>query len=378
MLGLDLLGAAAPSEARLQDLVAAQVGGPVSELRGRVEQVPYEVPSITTAGRWWVRGETQSRSGGRRFSFFVKTVRPWELSPLFEQVPPAMRALAATGFPWRTEPAVYRSDLGDVLPAGLRMPRAYDVVDLPGPMAALWLEEIVQDAAGSAPWEPARFVAAARLLGRLAASPATRERARLGDFPLSARGYLEGRVAAQVVPVLRSDVWQQPGLEAFADLRDPLLSSLEQLPALVAEIDALPRLAGHGDACPNNLLTEAAGPDGFVLIDDGLWNELPLAHDLSQLLVGEIQLGRRAADDLQDLDEAVLLAYAEGLALEGYDVDLPLLRRAHALQLHLFAGLSGLPVELLGAPVDELAAVATGRAAITRLALDQLSATGAE
>lgn len=377
IVGLDLLGAAAPTGSQLPDWVAAQLGGPVTGLRGRVEEVAYALPALTTAGRWWVRGEAETASGARSFAFFVKTVRPWELSPLFEQVPPALRAMAAASFPWRTEPVVYRSDLREVLPPGLRMPRVYDVVDLPGPMTALWLEVVAQDPRGPTSWTPARFEAAARSLARLAASPGTRERALLGDFPLSAHGYLEGRVVGQVLPVLRSTVWEHPGLAAFADLREPLLASVDDLPALVEEIDTLPRLAGHGDACPNNLLDDPGDPDGFVVIDFGLWNEMPLGHDLTQLLVGEIQLGRRPADDLQALDDAVLLAYAEGLALEGYDVDPGLLRRAHALQLHLFAGLSGLPVESLDADPDVLAALAAARAAVTRLGLDLLAETAA-
>ncbi len=309
-------------------------------------------------------------AGTRPFAFFVKTVRPWELSPLFEQVPPELRASAATSFPWRTEPAVYRSDLADVLPPGLRMPHAYDVADLPGPMAALWLEVVPTE---QHPWTRERFAAAARALGRLAGSAATRGRALVGDFPLTVRSYLDGRVAGQVLPVLRSSVWEHPGLTAFADLRAPLLAAVEDLPDLVAELEALPSLAAHGDACPNNLLPDPDDVDGFVLIDFGLWNLQPVAHDLTQLLVGDIQIGRRPADDLVALDELVLAAYADGLAAEGTTVDAATLRRAHALQLFLFAGLSALPFDLLDGPPERVAALAPARAAITAHALDSLA-----
>ena len=56
-------------------------------------------------------------------------------------------------------------------------------------------------------------------------------------------------------------------------------------------------LAAHGDACPNNLLRHV-DDDGFTLIDYGFWRPQPVAYDLSQLLVGEIQMRRLDADDL--------------------------------------------------------------------------------
>ena len=60
---------------------------------------------------------------------------------------------------------------------------------------------------------------------------------------------------------------------------------------LAAEADSLPSVLSHGDACPNNLL---AGPDGdFVMIDFGFLGAAPVAFDLSQLLVGDVQIGRR-------------------------------------------------------------------------------------
>ena len=190
--------------------------------------------------------------------------------------------------------------------------------------------------------------------------------------------YVESRIAMQIAPVLRSQIWDHPGLAAFADLREPLLAQLPHLHAIAAETEALPVLAGHGDACPNNLLADPEDPDGFILIDFGMWNAFPLAHDLTQLLVGDVQIGNRPARDLGglgSLSEQLLAAYAEGLEAEGTTVDRDMVRRAHALQLFLFAGLSSLPFELLDGPPGILAAIVEERAAVTRFSLELLAQT---
>lgn len=372
---LDLLGPAALDDAARCAAVGRLLGSPVHALEGSVEEVAYDVPSITTVGRWWVRGTATTEAGPRPFEVFVKAVQPWSRSPFFAYIPEEQRAMAAASYPWATEPAVYRSDLSSALPAGLGMPRAGTVVELDGPLAVMWLEVV---ATAERTWDEARYARAAHLLGRLAASPGTRDLARLGDFPMSATSYVATRLAHQVVPILHSPIWDHPGLSAFAPLREPLLARLPELDAISAEIDALPRLAGHGDACPNNLLADPADPDGFVLIDFGMWNAWPVTTDLSQLLVGDVQVGRRRAGDLGGLaalGEVLLASYADGLAAEGVHVDPATLRRAHALHLFLFAGLSSLPFELLEAPPEVVAAVAGDRAEVTRVSLDLLTAT---
>ena len=127
---------------------------------------------------------------------------------------------------------------------------------------------------------------------------------------------------------------------------------------------------------------------GFTLIDYGFWRPQPVGFDLSQLLVGDIQIGRRDADDLPELAEACLTAYADGLAAEGLDVPDAVLRRGHAVSLMLFNGLPSLPLELL-AEAEQLAAAgeltderraamdhwSLQRSRIARYALDVLART---
>jgi hypothetical protein len=133
-------------------------------------------------------------------------------------------------------------------------------------------------------------------------------------------------------------------------------------------------LAAHGDACPNNLLRRGGDP-GFTLIDFGFWRPQPVGFDLSQLLVGDIQVGRQEVDDLPERAEACVTAYGSGLADEGLDVPLDEVRRGHAVSLMLFNGLPSLPTEVLE---DEAAFDhwTRQRAGIARYALDVLERTG--
>ena len=104
---------------------------------------------------------------------------------------------------------------------------------------------------------------------------------------------------------------------------------------------------------------------------------LPVGFDLGQLLVGEVQLGRGSADGLAERDEACLAAYVDGLVAEAVDLGIEAVRRAHALHLLIFSGLSALPFEVLDQePTDALRAMAATRAAIARHSLDLVDQTG--
>lgn len=255
------------------------------------------------------------------------------------------------------------------------MPQAAGVFDLDHKSASIWLEAFTPE---PAEWDTARYSRAAYLLGRLAASPRVRERAKVGQFDLTVRAYAEGRLTHQVLPMLRDPgIWHHPLVAGAFDeaLHARLLRAAARVEDLVEELVDVPLGTAHGDACPNNLLVTAEH-DGFVLIDYGFWNEAPIGFDLAQLLVGDVQIGRRGAASLRVTEEAILTAYIEGLRAEGCELAESDVRRAHALQLMLFTGLSTLPFEhLAAAPTPVLHRVAAERAAIARFSLDLLDAT---
>lgn len=373
------LGVADVSDAELAVIVGRSFGlaeggedGSVELLDSAATVSPYDLEALTTAGRYRVRGHARTAAGDRPFSFFVKVVQSWARTPAFAFVPREMQEMALASFPWDVEPRIYRSDLASRLPPGLRMPTAYAVVDIDDESAAMWIEEI--DAVDAA-WGKERFVNAARLLGRLAGSERVRATATAGrgDGQRLVRSYAEGRVAHQIIPALRSDdLWSHPLMTGTFDdeLRADLLSAVHDLDAIVEELESAPVATLHGDACTNNLLVQRTGDD-LVLIDFGFWGEGPVGFDLGQLMVGEIQTGDRPASDLLFVEPECLAAYVDGLAQEGFAADLDTVRRAHALQMLLFSGLSSPPLEHLNSPpTEELRRWTAERAAAARIMVD--------
>lgn len=383
----DLLGADDVDDAALAAMVADLWRVPGATLVGSwAEPVDYDVPSILTGARTWVHGEADAGEGPRAFTLFVKRVHAWRHSPAFAFVPAEVRDWAASTVPWRAEPLVYGSDLATRLPDGLTMPRALRVEERPDETAVLWLEEVVCD---PVPWTPTDSARAARLLGRLAASERVAPLAAIDPQPWHVDSFVAGRLGHTVLPQVRDDAtWQHPVVaEHFGALRSDLEDAVRRVDALAAEFAACRHLAAHGDACPNNLLRRE-GEEAFTLIDFGFWRPQPVGYDLSQLLVGDIQVGRQDVADLPERAAACLEAYAAGLADEGLDVPFEEVRRGHALSLMLFNGLTALPTEMLwehaareeagGVDADFLATLdhwARQRAGIARYSLDVLAAT---
>lgn len=203
-----ILGPADVSDAALTSMVGdcLDVDG-VELISCHAEVADYDLEALTTAGRYWVRGTARHSGGVSPYAFFVKVVQSWTRSPQFQRIPEPQREVAAAGLPWRSEPAIYRSDLGKRLPAGLSVPRAHAVIDIDDLSAGLWLQAIHHDPIR---WEAATFARAAYLLGRLAASRTVRPLRNLGGSAV-VRGYGHGRLEHQVLPTLRGEgLWAHP------------------------------------------------------------------------------------------------------------------------------------------------------------------------
>jgi hypothetical protein len=365
-----LLGVADVADDELARMVAELLGQPHAELVDvTVEPVRYDVASITTVARSWVSGTARTPGGEKPFRLFVKHVQAWHHSPFFQLVPDHLRETAAASYPWRIEAAVYESGLAGHLPDGLSMPRSLGVFWLPEDQVVVWLEAVAHE---EPPWDPNRFERVAHLLGRLSGCAALDERGEVADFPWRTADYVRGRLAAQVLPAVADDTtWESPVVaEAFGDhLRDRLRIACAAAASYAEELDALPWFVSHGDASPGNLLP-GREPGGVVLVDFGFWMPKPVGFDLGQLVGGDVQLGRVPALPLDELDERCVAAYTRGLAAEGAQVDLAVVRRAHALQLFLFAGASSLPDPGMSLEVTR------ARAALARHSLDLLDRTG--
>ena len=93
-------------------------------------------------------------------------------------------------------------------------------------------------------------------------------------------------------------------------------------------------------------------------------------------MLGDVQIGRRPAACLHRVEAACLPAYVEGLRDEGCAVPTQQVRRAHAILMLFFTGLSSFPLEHLPhEPTPERHRIAAERAAMARFILDLVDAT---
>jgi hypothetical protein len=372
-----VLGPADVHDDELAAFVAAVLGvRRATVLTSTAEVFPYDRPAITTAGRYTVSGSARIETGEvRAFSFFVKVICAYRSSLLPASAPESLRAQAPALVPWRTEADIYRSDLHERLPRRLTMPGAVAVRDLDADSVALWLEHVpVRRVA----WDVDRHVRAAYLLGRFAASRAVAPVVTAIRSVRDPRSYADVWLRHVALPALTDGaVWTHSLVrEAFdVRLRDRLLAAADTLPALLDELDDVPAVAAHGDACTANLLA-ATDPGGLVMVDFGFCGRAPLGTDLGQLLLGDVQTGQRPAAELQALEAACLPAYAVGLRAEGGTIEPARLRRIHAVLLTVFSGLPAVPIEHLhDPPTPQLRRLCRARADIARFVLDLLDRT---
>jgi hypothetical protein len=377
LTGLADLGLGLQPLRRLEAMVAEQLHRPrVRVLSARLQAHPYDRPALTTAGRYLVSGTAADDTGQTRtYAFFVKLVQAWRKSPLSAEVPEPLRSQLAPLMPWRTEPDIYRSDLGRHLPRGLTLPHAYRVTDLDDESAAIWLGRVPLR---QVRWDVARHRHAAYLLGRLAASASVASFAAQVPAGRTARRFAEYWLAVNVIPDLTTeDLWQRPNIAATFDpqLRRRILRAAAALPTLLDELESLPTTTAHGDACTDNLLLTQTGDD-IVLIDFGFWGVAPVGFDLGQLLLGEIQLGQRPAQTLPALEEACIPAYVHGLRDEGCTTPVHQVRRALAIAMTIFHAIPSIPYEHRTTEAEpELRPLFANRSAMARYILDLLDST---
>ncbi|MEV6281860.1 phosphotransferase [Kribbella sp. NPDC051770] len=362
---LEPLGRDAPDTDQLTGLVHAITGDPLAvPLSSRAEPFPYAIGTPSTAALLSVSG-TARRSDGSTTEWrcFVKQLQSARHWPMLHLIPEAYREDLVQNLPWRLELGVLRSDVGTVMPAGLRLPTVYRIDEYDDDRATIWMEYVVQE---PGIWGLDRFARAAFLLGQLSA----RRRPHLVkpflprpgvDQPgIGLRYYVNGRVLMGALPTLADKAtWRTPLLAAAIcntgdhSLRDDLLELAEQLPAVLDALDALPQCYQHGDASPQNLLVPLGSPDEFVVIDWGFDCPQAIGFDLGQLLIGLVHAGELSPTALPAVHQVILEAFTEGLAAEGLQVPLEQVRYGYLGSLLARATFTALPLEQLGMPATE-------------------------
>ncbi|MGW6280088.1 phosphotransferase [Kribbella sp. NPDC055071] len=338
-------------------LVRAITGDPAAAPgQVRVEQVDYPIGTPSTEALVRLFGTATTGAGDVvDWSCFVKkfqSVRHWEY---LDMVPAGFQEAFIQNLPWELEIAVHRSSMADVLPDGMRLPRAYRIDVYDDDRGTLWMENVVQT---PGPWPLERFERAAYLLGRLSArrQPHLVEpllpRGNVSTPGVGLRFYTGGRVLRAAVPTIADpETWKHPLLAAAVcnlgdhRLREDLLELSERLPAVLDALDALPQCYQHGDASPQNLLVPQETPDEFVVIDWGFDCPQAVGFDLGQLLVGLAHAGELSPEALPAVHKVILKAFQDGLAAEGMQVSGEQVRYGYLGSLCARATFTALPLE---------------------------------
>ena len=328
------------------------------------ERVDYPHESPATEGLARLRGDG--------WSAFVKVIRSFRHWPRWVTLPQEARDILGDASVWCREVDLYTSDLGAVLPAGMRLPGLHGVVDVGDDRMMLVLEDVDAD---PALWDRERYARAARLLGRLhvrltAADSLPR---RSTERPAELVNIMyTSRLVPVALPMLDADqTWRHPLLTGETKLRSDLAELARRLPDLVAVASRLPQLHGHGDASPHNLLVSKQQPDTFVVIDWAMASLAAAGDDLGQLLIGHAHDGVLAVDDLPALHELLVQAYVAGLADENCRLGDDVVRAGMDTGLSVRSTFTALPLERLDEPItDELRDKFAERIELTRYLVD--------
>jgi hypothetical protein len=356
-------------EPALTGVVSTALSRPVTLAGFETVEVPYQPGSPATGALLRVFGTTADGEPWRLFLKVLQHPRHWAR---IGDLPEEVRQLFFDRFPWRGELVAWEPGFADRLPAGMRLPRLYRLVELGDDRLAVWMEDVQALAGG---WEPARFARAARALGGLAARRSDPELLAACGLPVGfgLRSYSSSRVEFLLPLLDRDELWAHPLLAGTVDarLRDDLRSLGARVPELLDRLDRLPQALPHGDASPQNLLVPADDPDSFVAIDVSFQTPHAVGFDLGQLLVGLVHAGELPAAELPAIHPVLAPAFTEGLRAAGGRAGADEVEFGYVASLAVRAGFTSLPFERLGEPpTPELAATFAERAALTRFIVD--------
>ncbi|MET0714093.1 MAG: phosphotransferase [Mycetocola sp.] len=220
----------------------------------------------------------------------------------------------------RREFAAYSSGVLDDIAPGIRAPRAYGTLLGPHGEITLWLEEVHHD--GCRPLGGRSILAASRNLGGLGGRWFGRE---LGE-PWYFAGWITRHGQPEAVDQGLATVRRtHPDVVGRLGGRLALIEELILSQPRVHDIlEAVPQTLCHHDAVGANVFSTGSGT---VLID---WESIgpgPIGADLASLLFSSVRRGDASANVVLPIIEDAVNAYADGLRVEGGDIDVEEIRR---------------------------------------------------
>lgn len=220
------------------------------------------------------------------------------------------------------ELSAYQSGFLDNLPGGLAAPRCYGIVEQPGEVFWLWLEEVTDEVGPQ--WPLSRYGLAARNLGQFNGAYLAGEK--LPPWPWLSVGWLRAWVAqrAPEIDLLHNSLdhplvrRNYPGSTA-----DDIFRLWAQRNTLLDALDRLPRTLCHLDAFRRNLFARrsADGRDQTIAIDWAFVGTGALGEEIVPLVSASLAFFEVELAEAQALDEIVFEGYLEGLRDAGWRGD---------------------------------------------------------
>ncbi len=238
---------------------------------------------------------------------------------------------------WKRELLLYQSGWLESLPEGIRAPVCYDVVEIPGNIGGIWLEDVKDSFSGS--WPLHRYALAARHLGRLNGIYISRRQ--LPSFAWLSRQ--RTRQWLKTIP-WRDFPWDHPLVwQQFPNSRmDNFRSMLQESERFLARLEQLPKTISHGDTNPANFISRhlPRSQEQTVAMN---WSQAgiePIGDDLGQLVFGTYTTLK--GYKLRDISETLFTSYVNGLQDSGCRVDTQQVRFGYAASAAFRIGLSKL------------------------------------
>lgn len=330
------------------------------------DPLDHRVENLTTARLDRARVRL---ADGSTVTAVAKTLRPASASPAFAVIPPEHHQQVLEDLHWLDEPDVYRSGLGDVLPAPLRMPAVYAIDSTDDELVTLWMEDV----ADVEPWSLERYGRTASALGALAGRWTGHDAATafgLHGRPIERLFF--GKVSHVDLPAHAHEAfWADPAVRATVDERHR--ADLDRLagvvPRLLGELATLPAGVCHGDAAPDNF--HEPGDATVVALDWSYGHVGAVGTDLAQLFAGRFESGAADVTEIPDIADTILAGFVDGLRSQGSTVDTDAVRLAWATHLAVRSVFSALVVEHRDDVGDEeRTELVRRRAAMARFGID--------
>jgi hypothetical protein len=236
---------------------------------------------------------------------------------------------------WKREPLIYQSGFLETLPRGLSAPHCFGVVEHPGNMIWLWLEDITES--DKEVWTLDHYARIARHLGRFNGQYTLQS----STSPFSWLGKQRIRSWLATIP-WQTIPWEQP--QMLTRYPKPEVNSFARMlvdhERFLTKMEGLPQTVCHGDTYPTNFMFRLL-PDGqqeIVALDWALAGIAPVGADLGQLVFGA-QTNLKEVKQTE-IDTELYENYLLGLKESGCQFERQLVRFGYkayaALQVGLF------------------------------------------